>query len=457
MKGKAPNMNNQVSQLRPDGADVTISLDEAVRRSLGQVPRFKFRGRVIGVSGQVIRVTGVTPKLGEVCRITVSGQTETILAEVVGFEREVVLMLPYQATVGLAPNAEVIPTGSRPQFIFSRALLGRVVNGLGHPIDHKGPISGTPRGLHSDPPDPLRRQPIELPFYTGVHALDATMTMGIGQRMGIFAPAGVGKSTLLGMIARNSVGAINVIALIGERGREVSEFLRDNLGPEGLARSVVVVATSDRSAAERLRAAYVATSIAEGFRDQGASVLLMMDSLTRFARAHREVGLAAGEPPTRRGYPPSFFAELPRLLERSGQGVSGGITALYTVLVEGDSDSDPVAEEARSILDGHIALSKKLAQEGWYPAIDVLESVSRVMPMITSQEHQRASRKARSLLSRYADVQMLLQIGEYKKGGDLQADEAVAKHAALKGFLTQSVDDRGDFHESIRRLVQIAD
>lgn len=430
-----------------------MNIERAVVQSLAQVPRHVARGRVVGVSGQILRVTGITPRLGEVCRVLDGRQEEAIWGEVMGFDRDTLLLMPYRSVAGVAPNAEVLATGRRPEFVFSRALLGRVVDGMGLPIDGKGPVNGSPRPIHGAPPDPLKRRPIHAPLATGISAIDTVTTLGAGQRVGIFAPAGVGKSTLLGMLAREARSDINVIALIGERGREVSEFLRDNLGEEGLARSVVVVATSDRCAAERLCAAYVATAIAEGFRDQGANVLLMMDSLTRYARAHREVGLAAGEPPTRRGYPPSFFAELPRLLERAGQAERGGITGLYTVLVEGDGENDPVAEEARSILDGHITLSRKLSQESWYPAIDVLDSVSRVMPQVSSIAHQQAALKLRALLAKYQEVQLLLQIGEYRPGGDPLADEAVQLHPQLKELLTQAGRAGRPWDHSLHRLL----
>ncbi len=434
---------------------MAIALDHAVELALNTAPRFVSRGRVVSVSGQVLRVTGITPQVGEVCKILSVGASEPLLAEVIGFDRQDILLMPYRPVSGLAPNAEVLPTGRRPEFNFSRALLGRVVDGLGDPIDGKGAIVGSPRSIANQPPDPMRRRRIARPMVTGITAIDGITTIGAGQRLGIFAPAGVGKSTLLGMVARQASSDVNVIALIGERGREVSEFLSESLGEAGLARSVVVVATSDRCAAERLCAAYLATAIAEGFRDQGAEVLLMMDSLTRYARAHREVGLAAGEPPTRRGYPPSFFADLPRLLERGGQGEVGGITALYTVLVEGDSETDPVAEEARSILDGHITLSRKLAQEGWYPAIDVLDSVSRVMPLITDRGHRDAATKLRSLLSKFQEVQLLLQIGEFRPGGDPLADEAVHKQARIRQLLVQDSHTGCSYPESLRRLQEL--
>jgi ATP synthase in type III secretion protein N len=432
------------------------ALEDTVEYALRKVPRCVARGRVVSVTGQILRATGVTPQIGEVCRVLAAPGADPLMAEVVGFDRHQILLMPYRPITGLSPNAEVQPTGRRPEFTFGPDLLGRVVDGLGAPIDGQGPLRGRPRSFAHPPPDPMRRRPITRPLVTGVSAIDGLATLGAGQRVGIFAPAGVGKSTLLGMVARQASSDVNVIALIGERGREVTEFLSESLGPQGLARSVVVVATSDRCAAERLCAAYLATAIAEGFRDDGAEVLLMMDSLTRYARAHREVGLAAGEPPTRRGYPPSFFADLPRLLERCGQGEHGSITALYTVLVEGDGEVDPVAEEARSILDGHITLNRKLAQEGWFPAIDVLDSVSRVMPLITDRSHRDGATRVRALLSKHQDVQLLLQIGEFRPGGDALADEAVEKHERIRELLVQDTHAARDFDATLTRLRELA-
>jgi type III secretion protein N (ATPase) len=306
--------------------------------------------------------------------------------------------------------------------------------------------------LNASPPNPLRRRMIERPLSLGVRALDATLTCGEGQRMGIFAAAGGGKSTLLASIVRNCEADVTVLALIGERGREVREFIEHDLGPEGLARSVLVVATSDRSAMERLKAAYVATAVAEYFRDQGQRVLLMMDSVTRFARAQREIGLAAGEPPTRRGFPPSVFATLPQLMERAGQSEDGSITALYTVLVEGDDMTEPVADETRSILDGHIILSRKLAAANHYPAIDVLASVSRVMNQIASKEHRSAAGRLRQLMAKYEEVEILIKLGEYKPGGDPVTDEAVQKIEEIRKFLQQSLDDRANYQETLNGL-----
>jgi type III secretion protein N (ATPase) len=304
---------------------------------------------------------------------------------------------------------------------------------------------------------PLARRLIAAPLATGIRAVDALLTLGEGQRVGVFSPPGVGKSTLLGMLARGSTAEVNVVALIGERGREVKEFLAYNLGPEGLARTVLVVSTSDRPPMERIKSAYVATTIAEHFRDQGRKVLLLVDSLTRFARAQREIGLASGEPPTRRSYPPSIFSLLPQLLERAGQGRTGSITAVYAVLTEGDEDNDPIAEEVRAILDGHIVLSRKLAAAGRYPAIDVLASISRVMPRIAAPEHCAAATHFRSLLARYQEVELLVQIGEYRQGSDPLADEAIAARAAMLDFLAQSPGVGPSYEQSVAALRRFAE
>jgi type III secretion protein N (ATPase) len=335
------------------------------------------------------------------------------------------------------------------------SLLGRVLDGLGRPIDseEKGPLLPEKYyPVYADPPNPLERRIISKPISLGVKTLDSMLTCGEGQRMGIFAAAGGGKSTLLAQIVRNTEADVTVLALIGERGREVREFIEKDLGPEGLAKSVVVCSTSDRSAMERLKAAYVATSIAEYFRDKGKKVLLLMDSVTRFARAQREIGLAAGEPPTRRGFPPSVFSELPKLMERAGNSAKGSITALYTVLVEGDDMTEPVADETRSILDGHIILSRKLAQKNHYPAIDVLQSVSRCQNAIIDVEHKKNAAKLRTLLAKYAEVELLLKIGEYRKGADRDTDEAIEKNDAVNSFLKQGLTERPSYDETLAML-----
>jgi ATP synthase in type III secretion protein N len=335
-------------------------------------------------------------------------------------------------------------------------LLGRVISGLGEPIDGLGPIvCDDSRPVFADPPDPMSRAMIERPLPTGIKIIDGLMTLGEGQRMGIFAPAGVGKSTLMGMLARGAQCDVSVIALIGERGREVREFIEFILGPEGMARSVVICATSDRSSIERAKAAYVATAVAEHFRDQGQRVLLMMDSLTRFARAQREIGLAAGEPPARRGFPPSVFAELPRLLERTGMGRIGSITALYTVLAEDESGGDPIAEEVRGILDGHMILSRRIAAKNQYPAIDVLASLSRVMSQVVPAAHADAAGALRNLMAKYDEVEMLLQVGEYQAGNDPVADIAIERAGEVRAFLNQRTSDLMGYDEILGQLAQV--
>jgi type III secretion protein N (ATPase) len=376
-------------------------------------------------------------------------------AEVIGFNKETVLLTALGQMTGLSVETEVIPTRRVHMVSVGESLLGRVLDGLGRPIDseEKGPL--LPEGyypVYADPPNPLERRIISKPISLGVKALDAMLTCGEGQRMGIFAAAGGGKSTLLAQIVRNTEADVTVLALIGERGREVREFIEKDLGPEGLAKSVVVCSTSDRSAMERLKAAYVATSIAEYFRDKGKKVLLLMDSVTRFGRAQREIGLAAGEPPTRRGFPPSVFSELPKLMERAGNSSKGSITALYTVLVEGDDMTEPIADETRSILDGHIILSRKLAQKNHYPAIDILQSVSRCQNAIIDDDHRRDAAKLRTLLAKYGEVELLLKIGEYRKGADRETDEAIDKNEAVNAFLRQNLVERPTYTETLSML-----
>lgn len=411
------------------------------------------RGRVIQVVGTIIKAIAPGAKIGELCLLDARDGGELLTAEVVGFSQDAALLTPLGELVGISNGTEIIPTGRTQTVAVGRELLGRVLNGLGQPIDGgPTPNADLQYPLNAAPPNPLKRRMIERPLPLGIRALDSTLTCGEGQRMGIFAAAGGGKSTLLASIVRNCAADVTVLALIGERGREVREFIEHDLGPEGLARSVLVVATSDRSAMERLKAAYVATAVAEYFRDHGQKVLLMMDSVTRFARAQREIGLAAGEPPTRRGFPPSVFATLPQLMERAGQSDRGSITALYTVLVEGDDMTEPVADETRSILDGHIILSRKLGSANHYPAIDVLASVSRVMNQIVSKEHRAAAGRLRQLMAKYEEVEILLKLGEYKPGGDPVTDEAVQKIDEIRKFLQQALDDKAAYPETMKRL-----
>jgi type III secretion protein N (ATPase) len=417
-------------------------LTDEIEREILAVPGVARTGKVLEVIGTLIKVAGLDLSLGELCELRAPNGTLLQHAEVIGFTRDVALLSPFSRLENISRSTQVIGLGRSLAVKVGDMLLGRVIDSLGEPVDGGPPIhSDTLRPIFAAPPDPMSRRMIEAPLPTGVRAVDAMMTLAEGQRMGIFAPAGVGKSTLLGMFARGASCDVNVIALIGERGREVREFVELILGPEGMARSVVVCATSDRSSMERAKAAYVATAIAEYFRDRGQRVLLMMDSLTRFARAGREIGLAAGEPPARRGFPPSIFAELPRLLERAGMGETGSITALYTVLAEDDSGSDPIAEEVRGILDGHMILSREIAAKNQYPAIDVLGSLSRVMPQVVPDGYVQAAARIRELMAKHREVEMLLQIGEYQPGTNPLADEAIAKADAIKAFLSQRTAD----------------
>ena len=425
----------------------------AVVRTASLVER---HGRVVGVTGALVRAAVPGVRVGDLCRMT-GGAAGATLAEVVGFEDGHVLLSPLGTTVGISADTEVAPTGRRHEVPVGPELLGQVLNGLGQPLDG-GRLSATASyPVLAQPPDPMRRRVIDTPLAMGVRVLDGLLTCGEGQRLGIFAAAGGGKSTLLSMLIRNAAADVKVLALIGERGREVREFIEQDIGAEGLREAVVVVATSERPAMERLKAAYVATAIAEYFRDQDLNVLLMMDSVTRFARAQREIGLAAGEPPTRRGFPPSVFAALPQLMERAGQSDRGSITALYTVLVEGDDMTEPVADETRSILDGHIILSRSLAEANHYPAVDVLASVSRVMNQIVDADHLRVAGRARELLAKYKEVELLVKIGEYQRGTDERADEAIDKVDAINAVLQQGVFEPAGFEETTRRLADVVD
>jgi type III secretion protein N (ATPase) len=374
---------------------------------------------------------------------------------VVGFTKDSVFLSPLGDMAGISPSSEVIPTKMPLHIGVGPGLLGRVLDGLGRPLDveTKGPlVTDSTFPVIAAPPDPLKRILIKEPISVGVRCIDGTLTCGKGQRVGIFAAAGGGKSTLLGMIARNAKADVNVIALIGERGRELREFLENDLGPEGMARSVIVVSTSDQASQLRINAAYVGTAIAEYFRAQGKTVILMMDSVTRFARALREVGLAAGEPPARAGFTPSVFSTLPRLLERSGNSETGSITAFYTVLVAGDDMNEPVADETKSILDGHIVLSSELARQYHYPAVDVLSSVSRILPHIVDAEHLQLIGKVREVLANYKKNELLIRIGEYKPGSDKNADFAIKYVDKVNRFLKQATTEKSSFQETLQQL-----
>ncbi len=389
---------------------------------------------------------GPACSVGEICIIECGRNEPNVEAEVVGFKENRTLLMPFGNVQNIRPDCRVVATGSQLKVPVGRSLLGRVLDGLGRPIDNNGPlVCEHQRQVSADPPHPLNRRRISEPLSLGVRAIDGILTVGRGQRMGIFAGSGVGKSTLLGMMARNTAADVNVITLVGERGREVRDFIEKDLGEEGLQRSVVVVATSDTVPVARLRAAQVGTCIAEYFRDMGLDVLLMMDSVTRVAWAQREIGLASGEPPTTRGYTPSVFAVLPSLLERSGTSAKGSITGLYTVLVEGDDMNEPVADTVRGILDGHIVLSRNLAAKNHYPAIDVLSSVSRLMPEITSRQQRDRAGQLRDVLSTYKDAEDLINIGAYAAGSNPKIDYAISKIDTANAFLRQQVDEQSDF------------
>ncbi|MEM8622199.1 MAG: type III secretion system ATPase SctN [Pseudomonadota bacterium] len=440
------------------GAELTRFADD-LALAVQNASLIEVRGRVLRVTGTIIEAMVPGAQIGELCILRGPAPDFELKAEVVGFQGRTALLTPMGEMQGVSSHTEVLPTGRAHMVGVGPKLKGRVLNGMGEPLDEdeKGPLEVEDYySVYRESPDPMSRRIIEKPMPLGLRVLDGVLTVGEGQRMGIFAAAGGGKSTLLSMLVKGAEVDITVLCLVGERGREVREFLERDLGPEGAAKSVLVIATSDRPSMERAKACYVATSIAEYFRDQGLRVLLLMDSVTRFARAQREIGLAAGEPPTRRGFPPSVFAALPKLMERVGQSDKGFITALYTVLVEGDDMTEPVADETRGILDGHIILSRKLAAENHYPAIDVLASVSRVMNAIVDQEHKGANQKVRSLMAKYAEVELLLKIGEYKEGSDEEADEAVKKMPLIRQFLCQGLEERSEFDDTRSALLQLA-
>jgi type III secretion protein N (ATPase) len=426
-----------------------VDLD-ALKARLAVVPALRPTGRVLGVTGLAIRVALPGVRVGDL--LTVQRRGGPLACEVVGFGDDEAIAMPLGHLTGVGPDDLIESTGGPLQVRASRALLGRVVDGLGRPLEGDPIAEGTLVPVDRDPPNPLRRRPITTPLVTGVRVIDSVLTVGEGQRIGLFAGSGVGKSTLLGAIARGASADVVVVALVGERGREVSEFLEHARGAEGRARSVVVAATSDAPALERLRAAQVATAYAEAFRDEGARVLLLVDSVTRFARAQREIGLAAGEPPARRGYPPSVFAMLPRLLERSGQGDKGSITAIYTVLVEGGDMDEPIADEVRGILDGHVVLDRTIAARGRYPAVDVTASLSRVMDSIVSREHAGSARRLRSLLATYEAKRDLVAMGAYAKGSDKELDEALLRTPRIEAFLRQDAKEKVAFETTVSGL-----
>lgn len=413
-------------------------------------------GSVVRTVGMTAAVAGFPAPIGAVVEIDRTTK-EPLEAEVVGFRDDLTIVFPYGDMSGIRHGNRVRLTQTSRQILVSDAMLGRVVDAHGHPIDSlPGFLSGQRLPLDREPPPATRRQPIEEPLSTGVRSIDALLSCGRGQRMGIFSGAGVGKSVMLGMMARQTSADVNVIALIGERGREVNEFLKRDLGEEGLRRSVVVVATSDQPAIFRVQAAMTATTIAEYFRDQNRNVLLQMDSLTRFAVAQREIGLSAGEPPTTRGYPPSVFALLPKLVERAGCGIEGSITAFYSVLVEGDDMNEPVSDCVRGLLDGHIILSRRLAAQGHYPAVDVLDSISRLMPELVDPEHLAAAMKVRQLLSAYRENEDMIMVGAYRQGSHPDVDAALAMNDTIREFLCQTVNSSTTFDEAKQLLLQLA-
>jgi flagellum-specific ATP synthase len=417
---------------------------------------WRWRGQVLESLGQTIESAGPLASVGECCEIEdQSGGAH--LAEVIGFRGSNVLSMPVETTEGIRYGDAVSALGVTPEIEVGQALMGRVLNALGAPIDEGGhpavslalPLDGAARA-------PLDRVPIRVPLGTGIRVIDALLTVGRGQRVGIFGGSGVGKSTLIGMMTRNTEADVTVVGLVGERGREVGEFLEDSLGAEGMARSVVVVSTSDQSPLMRMRAALAATTVAEFFAAQGKHVLLVLDSLTRFAMAAREIGLAAGEPPTAKGYTPSVFARLARLLERAGQFRAGSITAFYTVLMEGDDQQDPLVDAVRSLLDGHVVLSRALAAEGWYPPVQVLDSISRLMPAVAGPEHREHAALVRKLMAVYARSEDLVRIGAYKPGSDPDLDRALRAREAIRAFLTQEAHEQIHFDDCQRRLAGLA-
>ena len=414
-------------------------------------------GKVVEVIGLVITSTGPSTSVGELCHIYPHPEAEPVLAEVVGFRENKVLLMPLGELTGINPGSLVVATGETLSINVGDELIGRVIGGDGKPVDGKGPINATrKKSVYAAPPDPLKRTRIREPLVTGVRSLDSFITCGKGQRMGVFAGSGVGKSVLMGMIARNTRAPINVIGLIGERGREVREFLEKDLGEEGLSRSVVVSVTSDNPPLVKVKGALIATTIAEYFRDQGHDVILMIDSVTRVAMALREIGLAVGEPPATKGYTPSVFTFLPKFLERAGTAARGSITGLYAVLVEGDDLNDPISDTVRSILDGHVVLSRKLANRNHYPAVEVLESISRLMVDIAQPQHLKDVNKLKSLMAAYKEAEDLVNIGAYVKGSDPAIDEAITKMSSINKFLRQEINEKTEFENDLNQLNKIS-
>ena len=426
---------------------------QLIKDKVNEVNNVYYEGTVKQIIGLTIEVQGIKAFVGELCTI-INGENKPISCEVVGFKSDSVLLMPLGELINIAPGCRVIPQGRPLEVKCCDELLGKVLDGLGNPINGEEILADDVYPLENTPPDPLRRKRISDILPTGVRAIDGFLTCGEGQRIGIFAGSGVGKSTTLGMIAREAKADVNVISLIGERGREVLEFLEKDLGPEGMKKSVIVCATSDKPALVRLKGALTATAIAEYFRDKGKKVILMMDSVTRFAMAQREIGLAIGEPPAQKGYTPSVFAKLPKLMERAGTSDIGSITAFYTVLVDGDDFNEPIADCVRGILDGHIVLSRQLAHKNHYPAIDILNSVSRLMSNIAANNHKNAASIARDLLATYKDAEDLINLGAYVKGTNKKIDMAVKYNEVINSFLKQGIEEKTIFDESIDRLTK---
>lgn len=428
---------------------------EKIKKKLTNQNYFLKYGKVTQVVGLIIKVEGLNVFIGEVCQIEILKSNRQVMAEVVGFVNKTVLLMPLDELDGIGPGCLVKPTGSALEIEINDNLLGQTLDGLGRVLTNNEEIRGEKYSVNRESPDPFKRRRIETVMSTGVKAIDGILTVGEGQRLGIFAGSGVGKSTLLGMIARYCEADVIVIGLIGERGREVTEFIENDLGPEGYKKSIIVCATSDQPPLVRLKGAFVATAIAEYYRDQGKKVILMMDSVTRFAMAQREIGLATGEPPTSKGYTPSVFTMLPKLLERSGMSETGSITAFYTVLVEGDDMNEPIADAVRGILDGHVILSRKIAGENHYPAIDIQQSLSRLMKSIVPNEQYTKAGLLKENLAAYAEAKDLIDIGAYKLGTNPKVDQAIQLNEEIKNFLKQNVDEPSTYTETVESLNRV--
>ncbi len=429
---------------------------DKLKKTISNIDTFNYYGKVSDITGLTVESIGPVARVGELCKIRSLDDKVEVLAEVIGFKDNKVILMPYRELTGIGPGSSVISTKSSIKVRIHESLKGRILDGLGNPIDGMGDITqGEYYDIDCDPPNPIKRRRIRQALPLGIKAIDSLLTCGSGQRIGIFAGSGVGKSTLLGMIARNAKADLNVIILVGERGRELNDFIEKDLKEEGLNRSIIVVATSDQPALIRLKSAMVGTTIAEYFRDKGLNVLLLMDSVTRFAMAQREIGMALGEPPVSRGYTPSVFTVLPRLLERTGTSDNGSITGLYTVLVEGDDLNEPITDSVRSILDGHIVLSRDLANKNHYPAIDVLASISRLMNDIADKEHIMAANYVKNKMAIYKDAEDLINIGAYKKGANAEIDEAIEVNKEVKKLLQQGIDETFAFDETLELLKNI--